>query len=724
MRKLIYGHPLSPAISLLGGLFLLLFVFVATSVRAQVLEPEVFSASRVNTSQPLRDMPVVPGIPRGYPQVVPNRLHDFGPGNEEVFFDDPVTDLGAPNLPGGPTGTVDLSFEAMTADKSAAVAGRFAPPDTNGDIGPNHYVQWINVAAEIYDRNGNSVLGPFPGNAFFAGLGGLCETTNHGDPIVLYDHLADRWMVAQFVVGTNPAFLCVAISATADPTGSYHQYAFSFGATFPDYPKYGVWPDAYYATTRSFNTAGTVRLGTQAVAFERAQMLAGLPAQMVVFSIPLGTNIDGWLPADLDGPAPPAGTPGIFGGRYAIAVQQIRLYELDVNWASPGSSTLTSLATLTEAPYSYSTADVTQPAPGETLDRHARFTMFRLQYRNFGTHQTLVTNHTVQAGAVAAPRWYELRDSGGGWGIHQQGTFAPGDGHHRWMGSAAMNGAGEIALGYSVSSTTLMPTIRFTGQTTAMSGTGIMDVPETLIHAGTGVQVSTSTRWGDYSMMAVDPVSDDQFWYTQEYYANTGSFDWKSRVAAVSIDNDIPVELVSLTATASGSDLNLNWLTSSETNNAGFEVQLRETGDYQAMGFVEGHGTTTVEQSYNYTISDLGPGTYTARLKQIDFDGAFEYTHEIEIAVGVPGTHVLTQAYPNPFNPLASFSLSVAAAQHVEVALYNAIGQQVESLFSGPMEAGQTRDLTINGANLPSGSYYYRVIGQTFAESGRVTLLR
>ncbi len=186
----------------------------------------------------------------------------------------------------------------------------------------------------------------------------------------------------------------------------------------------------------------------------------------------------------------------------------------------------------------------------------------------------------------------------------------------------------------------------------------------------------------------------------------------------------VPVELVSFDATVSGSDVNLNWMTSSETNNAGFEVQLRGEGDFEAMGFVDGNGTTTVEQSYNYSINDLAPGTYTARLKQIDYDGAFEYSPQVEIAIGVPGTHILSQAYPNPFNPQASFSLAVATEQHVDVALYNALGQQVASLFSGQMEAGQARAFTIDGASLPSGSYYYRAIGESFAESGRVTLLK
>ncbi len=726
MKSFLYSparHIVAPTWCSLGALIFLMLVLVAPSTQAQDSGPQVFSATRFDTSIPLRDMLAVSGITRGYPQLSRDKAHDFlALGNEEVSLDDPVVDRGGPAF-GGPTAVVDLSFEAMTADKSAAVAGRFAPPDTNGDIGPNHYVQWVNVAAEIYDRTGTSVLGPFAGNQFWAGFGGRCQSTNDGDPIVVYDELADRWMVSQFVA-SQPYLICTAVSATPDPTGAYHRYEFSFGNLFPDYFKMGAWTDAYYMTTRSFLNLASYQ-GQQAVAFERSEMLLGNAAQMVVFSIPGGTGIDGWIPADFDGPAPPANTPGIFGGRYAVGgVQQIRLYELDVDWVTPASSTLSLLATLTEAPYSFSTTDVTQPAPGETLDRLAHFTMYRMQYRNFGTHETLVSNHSVQDGGRAAPRWFELRSNGGGpWGIHQQGTYAPADNHHRWMGSIAMNGQGEIALGYSASSSTLMPSVWFTGQTAAMSGTGIMDVPETEIHPGTGVQTSTGTRWGDYSMMGVDPVGDEQFWYTQEYYSNTASFDWKTRVGAVTI-SEVPVELVSFGATVSGSDVNLNWFTSSETNNSGFEVQLRGTGDYEAMGFVSGHGTTTVEQSYSYTISDLSSGTYTARLKQIDFDGAFEYSPQVEIAVGVPGTHVLTQAYPNPFNPQASFSLSVAAEQHVEVALYNAIGQQVATLFSGQMEAGQARAFTINGANLPSGPYYYRAVGQTFTESGRVTLLK
>ncbi|MDX1438797.1 MAG: T9SS type A sorting domain-containing protein [Rubricoccaceae bacterium] len=203
-----------------------------------------------------------------------------------------------------------------------------------------------------------------------------------------------------------------------------------------------------------------------------------------------------------------------------------------------------------------------------------------------------------------------------------------------------------------------------------------------------------------------------------------GPFDPVGGEDTPDFQNMIPVELVSFEATVNGSDIDLSWLTSSETNNAGFEVQLRGDGSYQAMGFVDGHGTTTEQQSYSYTIPDLAPGTYTVRLKQIDYDGAFEYSPEVEVAVGVPGSHILTQAYPNPFNPQATFSLSVATEQHVEIGLYNSLGQKVDTIFNGTMAAGNARSFTINGAGLPSGAYYYRAIGTNFAETGRVMLLK
>jgi hypothetical protein len=434
---------------------------------------------------------------------------------------------------------VELSFDGASNEDNFAVAGfRILPPDTNGDVGPNHYVQWVNLVARIFDKEGNTVLGPFAGNQFFVGLGGRCETQNDGDPIVLYDHLADRWVVMQFMIGARPYALCIAVSQTPDPTLGYYQYEFPF-EYFPDYPKLGVWPDAYYATTRSFYRPYP-GFAQEAVAFEREKMLQGLPAQMVLFLIPdPGFHIDGFLPADLDGPAPPAGTPGLFAGiPFWGGPNEIRLYGLDVDWARPEASTFSPLGTLPTAPFDNSITNVPQPGTTRRLDAIPHFLMHRLQYRNFGGHQTLLANHTVDVGGDRAGiRWYELREGGGGWGIYQQGTYAPDDGLHRWMGSMAMNGAGDIALGYSVSSSTTFPSIRFTGQSADQSGTGLMNVAEVEIHAGSGSQTHSSERWGDYSMMAVDPSDDESFWYTTEYYKTTSVLGWSTRIAAFTIDS-------------------------------------------------------------------------------------------------------------------------------------------------------------------------------------------
>src|SRR5690606_10947010 len=189
-------------------------------------------------------------------------------------------------------------------------------------------------------------------------------------------------------------------------------------------------------------------------------------------------------------------------------------------------------------------------------------------------------------------------------------------------------------------------------------------------------------------------------------------------------DGVIPVELTAFNAVANGSDVTLAWATASETNNAGFEVQMRQGGDWSPLGFVAGHGTTTEAQTYSYTAAGLDPGTYTFRLKQVDFDGAFEYSGEVEATVEVVGTHVLTQAYPNPFNPQASFALTASQSQRVVATLYAALGQRVAVLFDGSVEANVSQTVEIDGAGLASGLYVVRVEGERFADALRVTLLK
>lgn len=421
------------------------------------------------------------------------------------------------------------------------------PPDTVGDVGPNHYIQMVNSAFSIFDKSGNLLAGPTLINALWTNFGGPCETLNNGDPIVRYDHVADRWMMSQFALpgGNQGFFECIAISRTSDPVGGgWFLYAFptndaSSGApVFPDYPKIAVWGDAYYmGTQRGFPNGGL-----DVWAFERDQMLVGAPAAAVQFSVPAPSLF--LMPSDLDGPPPPAGTPNFFvrqvdGDRFG-GNDRLEVFAFSVDWANPGASSFVQVGSLATDPFDsvLCSADllgacIPQPNVDQRLESLTIWPMWRLQYRNFGSHEAMVVNHTVDRDGNdhAGIRWYELRRApGGNWSIFQQGTYAP-DEVHRWMGSIAMDQDGNIALGYSVSSDSVFPGIRYAGRlVTAPPGT--LNQPETVIVDGSGSQTHSSSRYGNYSSMDVDPVDDCTFWYTSEYYNTTSTAGWRTRVAS------------------------------------------------------------------------------------------------------------------------------------------------------------------------------------------------
>ena len=387
----------------------------------------------------------------------------------------------------------------------------------------------------IYDKSGNTVLGPFAGNAFWAGLGGPCEVQNDGDPLVRYDRQADRWVVSQFALPnfpSGPFYQCFAVSTTNDPAGEYWQYEFKTSDDFfTDYGKLGVWPDAYYMSFNMFGPQGEVQGG--AYAFDRAAMLSGAPAAMIVFDT--GNQV-GALPSDLDGETPPpAGSPNYFM-TFDVNPSRLLEWEFHVDWTTPANSTLTGPIEIPVADFLYPVCDafrgqcVPQLDSDELLETLDDKLMYRLVYRNFGDHESLVVNHTVgTADGGAAPRWYEIRSPGDSPVIHQQGTFAPDD-EFRWMGSIAMDGSGNIALGYSKSSATTYPSIGITGRL-AEDPLGVMGAEDVWL-AGGGSQQASASRWGDYSTMSIDPVDDCTFWYTQEYYAENASFDFKTRIGA------------------------------------------------------------------------------------------------------------------------------------------------------------------------------------------------
>lgn len=420
--------------------------------------------------------------------------------------------------------TLGLNLEGL-GEGQYGIGVNVAPPDTNGAVGATQYVQWVNLEYAVFDKTtGALVAGPFPGNSVWAGFGGDCQTHNDGDPIVQYDKIANRWILTQFSLSATNFLQCVAVSTTSDATGTYNRYAFSFATSFPDYPKLGVWPDAYYMNFNMFNSSGTAFLGPRPCAMDRNKMLNGQTATMICF--PLSSTFGSLLPSDMDGTIQPAaGEPAFF---LDYGTNSLLLWKFHVDFVTPANSTLTGPTTLTVSNFSPLCGGgtcVSQPGTIQKLDSLADRLMYRLAYRKFADgHEALVVNHAITTGE----RWYEIRDPNGTPTVFQQGTFSP-DASTRWMGSIAMDQSGDIALGYSVSSGSVFPSIFFTGRVPS-DAAGTMET-EQLIVNGSGSQTVGLRRWGDYSAMAIDPADDCTFWYTQEYMKANGTFNWNTRIA-------------------------------------------------------------------------------------------------------------------------------------------------------------------------------------------------
>ncbi len=424
-----------------------------------------------------------------------------------------------------------------------------APPDTNGSVGRTiggvgHYVQWVNLQFAVYNKATGALLaGPSNGNVIWSGFPGVCSTTNNGDPIVLYDKMADRWLFMQFAVASQPYTQCMAVSQGTNPLGPYHRYAFSYGNQFNDYPKAGVWPDGYYVTYNMFAN-GQSFSGGWVCAMNRVNMLAGAAATQQCFN--LGTSFGGLLPADLDGPTlPPAGTPNYVMN---FGTNRLNVWQFHVDWANSALSTLTGPTILTTAAFNRGCNGgtcVPQLSTSQRLDSLADRLMYRLAYRQTSASSaSMVTNHAVAVTnqvnrGQTGVRWYEVRTNAAGTpSLFQQGTFTngsgTGDGLYRWMGSAAMDKAGNIALGYSVSSGGIRPSVRFTGRGPA-DALGTMGA-EFTIQNGTGSQTTGLSRWGDYASMSVDPDDDCTFWFTTEYLKASGTFNWSTRIGSFKLN--------------------------------------------------------------------------------------------------------------------------------------------------------------------------------------------
>jgi hypothetical protein len=458
--------------------------------------------------------------------------------------------------------TIGLSFEGAgntSVLNCPAVDGiTVAPPDTNAAVGDTQVVQWVNLCYVVFDKTTGAVIaGPFAGTNFWKGFGGGCEAENDGDIIIQWDKSNHRWLASQNDFGPTffgPYQTCIAVSQTADATGSYFRYAFPQPG-FPDYPKWGLTRSVYYQTQNDFGINDGFQ-GVNVCAYDGKSMLKGSSkaTQVCILDNSNGTLFDdSMLPADDDSDSGPTNREVLLGSIDNFLPGDTHVYEyvFDVNFGNPAKSTLAGVngsmpisvpafnLALCTSGTQLTTACVPQPGTTAKLDTLGDRLMYRLaHFDDRGTQHFLVT-HSVNNTTAVAARWYEFRAQGLGTtslSLYQSGQ-TPDDGEFRWMGSVALDQTGDIAIGYSRSSATSgdYPSIYYAGQT-AGDPLGTTET-EALIKQGSGSQPDTGDRWGDYSSMALDGNDSCTFWYTTEYYPATVRFAWATWLASLKFPN-------------------------------------------------------------------------------------------------------------------------------------------------------------------------------------------
>jgi N-acetylneuraminic acid mutarotase len=575
------------------------------------------------------------------------------------------TKLAAANMP-----ATQQNFEGI--DYPGVNCG-CAPPDTNGAVGTTQYVQIVNTALQVFDKStGNSVLGPESIETVWSGFGGVCQNNGEGDPVALYDKIANRWVVSQFAGTAQPTHECVAVSTSPDATGSWNRYDFDLGSTFGnnfyDYPKLSTWPDAYYMSTNVFNAGGTAFLGPQPFAMDRNAMLAGQPATILSTGM-LGPSDDQLMPADFDGTIlPPSGAPNPFTEIGTNPTWKIWRFHAD--FTNPSNSTFAQAGTLTPDAFNVvcgGTAGACVPQAGvpDQLDTLGDRSMFRNDYRRFANGQeALVGNMTVDSNGVAGIRWWQINNATSGTpGFVQQSTYQP-DNTYRWMGSAAMDASGDIAVGFSASSSSINPQIRYAGR---LAG----DPPNTLaqgeatLFSGTGSQTDTVSRWGDYSDLTVDPSDDCTFWYTSEYYQTTSSFNWHTRIGSFKFPS----------CTQGPSGTVAGTVTDASTTNpiAGATVTASSGG--------QSFGSTTTDASGHYSMS-LPVGTYDVTYSD------FGYATDTESGVQITDSTTTTKNVALQPSPSVTLSGNVTDGSGHGWPLYARIdiaGDPASPFFTDPI---------------------------------------
>lgn len=536
---------------------------------------------------------------RGHPGVNPDAL-PHGP--------DPALQTAAPLH--GFDRAVDISVNGMGNTS-------VSPADPCLSVGTTHVIQMINGQSggyfRIYDKNlANPGAQTYLDN-FVNAIGSISSYSGLGDPIVLWDDLAQRWVMTEFSSSGNR--MIVAVSTTANPTGSW--YAYSYTATnFPDYPKYAVWSDCYVVTTNE-NTPAIYAL-------PRANMLAGTAGTAVRFAIASQQSIGFQAATPVHfggGTAPPAGAPAMFmrmaddlwTTSITTDVDRLELWKINYNAATPASSTITgptSLATdvFDSSLCGYTTLNCINQPGSQTMDPIREVLMNRICYRNLGGfgYEAIVCSHAVDVNNTdrAAMRWYELHRTGGianAWSIYQQGTYSP-DANDRWMGSIAINNNGDIGLSYNIAGTTggnVYPGIRYTGRYKD-DPLNQMTFAETSIVAGSAS--NSGNRYGDYGSLDVDPSDGTSFYGTAMYNPAAA---WSTRIFKFSFPATsctAPTASTGVTDDCGAGNFTLNVTIGADGSAPNYDVYTSVNGAAQTFNSTRTPGTYTVG-SYSFGTS-------------------------------------------------------------------------------------------------------------------------
>ncbi len=692
-------------------LFLAVFM-VAINLLAQEGTPPgtLGQGTFLGKTIPLRDFPLISSASNGKNElrIIPNNFPVNGAIEENALpvGEDPLRQS-ALNFAAENQSTLEANFDGPNVTQG----GGATPPDPSGAVGPNHYVSAVNVAVEVFDKQGNSLAGPTSLGNFIG------DGQNSGDPIVMYDQLADRWFVSQFNLANNG--LAIAISETPDPTGAYFLYEFPLDA-FPDYPHYSVWHDAYYLTAN--------KGGQNIYALERDVMIVGgANPQILGFNLPGVVNNPNTVfspePAYLLGTDFDPDTPGYItylqdDAWAGVTEDHLKVYELDIDFDTPGNSTISAALEIPTEPFDsflapFGAGELQQPGTAQRIDMITGVISYAAHYRPFADHNSWLVTFNVDVNGNntdAGVRWIELRNSDTeDWSVYQEGTYAPADGNSRFMGSGAIDAQGNIGLAFNVGGPTDPVGISYTGRF-ADDPLGQMTIPETVIVEGSGVQTTTN-RFGDYSQLTMDP-DNFTFWHTAEYFSSNNF--WVSRIASFRVSGGFEID-AGITDILSPVD---GVLTDAET----VEVQIRNFGSEELSNIpvvLSVDGVEIANEIFTGTIAPGESANYTfTQTADLSVEGQ---TYEVTVCTNVAGdgfennncsTELVQHLFINDLGvttivaPESGESLS--GAEDVTITIenfgsadqsnfgvsYDLDGAVTNETFSGTIASGETAEYT------------------------------